>query len=427
MKRNYFYIQRVCLLIFLLVSQQVFSQKNYVQGYIIKNNSDTVSGFIDYKNWGKNPDKINFKRTINGFLESVYPSDILEFGVQNEVYVSGIIETEVTSIVQIDQFSTESKMEKKIDTAFLQVLVRGEKSLFLYNNSDGRKNYYIEKPEGFELLFYKKHIVKKYHEITQEYGERAITENNRYLGQLSIYLSDCEQISNTLANTSYNENSLIKLYEEYYKCSSLSSSFQKKKEKLIPEIGVLAGISRTSLEINHLYPSIEENNVSMDFSSGIFLDLILPRNHGKLSLTNEVIFTTYTVSGSYRDFTNENNYRIISTEIGLSYIKINNMFRLKYPIGKFFLFLNGGISNGFLVKERNYEKIESKFFFVDKTTEGKAFDEVNKYENEWIFGTGLRYNNVSFEARYEFANGMSEIPIMSSKIKRTYLLIGYRF
>ena len=38
-----------------------FSQTNYQKGFIVSNSGDTTRGFINYKEWGKNPEHISFK------------------------------------------------------------------------------------------------------------------------------------------------------------------------------------------------------------------------------------------------------------------------------------------------------------------------------------------------------------------------------
>ena len=46
------------LLIGILSFQIGFSQENYILGYVIRNNSDTLFGLVDYRDWANNPDKI---------------------------------------------------------------------------------------------------------------------------------------------------------------------------------------------------------------------------------------------------------------------------------------------------------------------------------------------------------------------------------
>lgn len=410
------------LLIVLLTYQLAFSQENYIPGYVIKNSNDTVFGFVDYRNWEKNPVMVKFKKNIEDAPISFNPIDITEFMVDGEIYVSGIINTEISPI-QTDKLIDAPQINITVDTTFLQTLFRGKKSLYYYKNSDGRENFYIKQDTGFDLLIYKRYL-------KQQDSKRVITENRKYLGQLTLYLNDCETINSRLENTSYNQKSLIKLFQYYYKCSPSDISFQKGIEKIHTEIGVLAGFSLTSLKFSSdafAYLVEAGYDPSINFSSGIFFDFILPRNQRKWSINNEILFSTYKVSGSYEEYVSENRYSITTTEIGYSYLKINNLVRFKYPIGHIFLFLNGGISNGFVVNETNYKKRKSKFYTTDRVVEDLALDDTRKYEQGFILGTGIKYDRFSFEIRYEKGNGMSEYMALNSSTKRYYLLLGYRF
>jgi hypothetical protein len=404
------------LLIGILTFQLAFSQENYIPGYVINNNADTLFGFVDYRNWEMNPDKIKFKTNIEDNPISYSPTDIIEFKVEGEIYVSGIINTEV-SPRQTDKLNYDAQVNLKVDTTFLQTLFRGEKSLYSYKNSYNRENFYIKQNTGFDLLVYKRYL-------KQQDGKRVLIENRKYLGQLTLYLSDCETINSKLENTSYKQKSLIKLFQYYYECSPSDISFQKEIEKFHTEIGVLAGVSLTSLKFRGDYFDYlveAEYNPSINFSAGIFFDIILPRNQGKWSINNEILFSTYKVTGSY-----ENNNVVTTTEIGYSYLKINNLVRFKYPIGNLFLFLNGGMSNGLAINETNYKKMESKSY-PGRGVEGLALNDTRKYEQGFILGTGVKYDRFSVEIRYEQGNAMSKSEALNSSATRYYFLLGYRF
>jgi hypothetical protein len=116
-------------LIGILTTQVAFSQENYLPGYVIKNDTDTLFGFVDYRNWEYNPDKIKFKTNLENKPISFNPNDITEFKVGHEIYLSGIINTEVSPIKR-DELTTDPQTSIKADTTFLQTLFRGKKSLY---------------------------------------------------------------------------------------------------------------------------------------------------------------------------------------------------------------------------------------------------------------------------------------------------------
>jgi hypothetical protein len=405
------------LLIGILTFQLAFSQENYIPGYVINNNADTLFGFVDYRNWEMNPDKIKFKTNIENNPISYSPTDIIEFNVEGEIYVSGIVDTEVSPL-QTDKLNHDPQINLKVDTAFLQTLFRGEKSLYSYKTSYNRENFYIKQNTGFDLLIYKRYLKR------QDRGISVIIENKKYVGQLILYLNDCETINSKIENTSYKQKSLIKLFQYYYKCSPSDIPFQKEIEKFHTEIGVLAGVSLTSLKFRgDVFTYLVEAgyNPSINLSAGIFFDIILPRNQGKWSINNEILFSSYKVTGRYED-----NNSVTTTEIGYSYLKINNLVRFKYPIGNLFLFLNVGMSNGLAINETNYKKVESKSY-PGRVVEGLALNDTRKYEQGFILGTGVKYDKFSIEIRYEQGNAMSKPAALNSSTKRYFVLLGYRF
>lgn len=103
------------------------------------------------------------------------------------------------------------------------------------------------------------------------------------------------------------------------------------------------------------------------------------------------------------------------------------MLRYEFSPAKTGLFLNGGISNGFMMNNKNYLKEVKDVFGVFKTSESTIFESFKKYEIGIIAGAGIQLKKISLEARYEATNGFSEYYFISSKINRVYLFIGFQF
>jgi hypothetical protein len=223
---------------------------------------------------------------------------------------------------------------------------------------------------------------------------------------------------------------LINLFQYYYECTPAHISFQKEVEKIRADFGLLAGVSLTSFKFNSIV-FIDLNNTeysfSTDFSGGLFLNLVFPRNNRKWSLNNELIFSSYKVKGKYEEIENENKYTITSTEVGYSYIKLNNLVCFRYPVKSVFLFLDGGFSNGFAISETNYKKVETKLYTTESIDEGLVLEDTRKYEQSYILGLGAGYKNFSFEIRYEKGNGMSKYRALNSRTNRYYCLFSYTF
>lgn len=414
-------LKQCVLLVAIFSSQLVISQENYLPGYVINNEKDTLYGFVDYRNWSVNPSQIMFKLEINDKPALLKPVDIIEFKVDKEIYVSGIINAEVSSL-QTDKLNENPQLEISVDTIFLQTLFEGPKSLYYYKSDSGRENFYVRKNDTFDLLVYKKYL-------KQQDSKSLIIENKKYIGQLILYFNEGENMNTKIKNTLYNQNSLISLFQYYYKSSLSEIRFQKNIEKIKIDFGLMGGLTLTSCEFNSLaFPYLvkADYNTSFNFSPGISVNLILPRNQGKWSINNEILFSKYKIHGSYTDFSDANNYSITTAEIGYSYLKLNNMIRFKYPIGVLSVFVNAGASNGIAIDETNYKKTESKFYSGSAETEELAIKDTRKYEQSIIFGAGLGYDRFSFEIRYENGNGMSEYSSLRSTTNRFYMLFRYR-
>lgn len=406
----------------LLISQTSFAQENFLPGYIISLKGDTLKGFIDYRNWDKNPNKIYFQNKLGSEKINYTPTNIKQFNVKDEIYVSAIVKAEV-SPVEIDALEFDSELKIKIDTTFLQTMFQGTKCLYYYKNHNGRENFYIKQDTTFDLLVYKKYVDK------QDDGN-AIRENGLFINQLSHYLQSCPSIQVKLADTKYSKKSLERLFSYYYDYTKFEKSFQKKTEKLAVEIGALAGISVTRLKfhgdafaylVNGNYPS------SSNFSTGLFLNIILPRTQRKWSINNELVFTSYKMNGYYNDYKNDNQYTLYYTKLGYSYLKMYNMLRFTLPIQSLFCYLNAGISNGIVVSESNYLKQEATFYTTKTIEESKALNDSRKHEQGYILGIGIKYKKYLLDIKYEKGNGMSENTALNSSTDTYYFLLGYRF
>jgi len=403
--------------------QSSFSQNNYKPGYIINKKGDTIQGFIDYKNWEKNPNFITFKYKLENKEKEYSPTDITEFMVQDEIFMSAVVKIEVSPIHTSDLQFDPSFKYKEVST-FLQAKVLGEKSLYYLNN--GKDNFYIKNDGEFFILKYKKYLEK-------QNDKNLIIKKENYLGQLLHYLGDCPSINSKIINVKYSQTSLEKLFLFYYDCVNSEIKYHKKTEKIAAKLGVLAGLSITSINFESestdafRYLTEVNFNKSTDFTAGLFFDVIFPRNHKRWSLYNELLFTTYNFKGQYDDVLDENRYKIYYTEIGYTYLKLNSMVRYTYPVGNLFIYLNAGISNGFAINEVNEVTRESKLFSDEEIRTWDAVKNARTYEQGFLIGSGFKLKRYSFEIRYESGNGMSDILVLKSTTDRIYIMFGYRF
>jgi len=402
--------------------QPSFSQKNFSPGYVINLNGDTIKGYVDYKNRNVNPDKIDFKLKTDEMPIKYSPEDIKEFGVRDEIYVSAIVETEVSSDdVDINDQDPEIKIE--VDRVFLQTLFKGDKNLYYYKSSFRKDNFYIKQDTIIELLIHKKYVMN-------DGNEHIVAENRKYAAQLAQYLNNCTDIISEIETTKYTSSSFENLFAHYYDCSQSDILYRKKIKKESIEKGVLFGASMSTLDFSGSgldYLIDTKFNFSTNVSTGVFVDLIMTGHQGRWSINNDLIFTALSISGQHKDIKAAENYIIYTTEFDLSYIKMHNLLRYCYPVGKVSLFANIGMSNGFILSESTYSRQEIRLYSSENTVEGKALDKIRKLEQGIVFGAGTKYNKLSFEIRYEGGTGISPYKYLGSSSKRYYFMLGYRF
>lgn len=399
----------------------VISQVNFQPALILTKTNDSIQGYIDYRNWDKNPLFISFKKSDTNDISVLSPKDILAFKVGGDFYISATVKTEGSSVIVGD---LDNKPNLKITEAvvFLLNIYDGPKSLFLYKRSDNIVNYYIKSDTAYNLLIYKKYMKVKE-------GINVITENKTFIGQLKIYLEDCQSIQSKLDKISYSQNDLIKIFNYYTKCTQPGMVREQKTNKIKAEFGLFTGLTLSTLKFKSIVIDyyIADYKPSMNFTGGVFCNLVLPRNLSKFSISNELQYTQYAFNTINEDYSNNLDYTNTTIDLQFAVIKLNTLLLYKYPIKKLYVCINAGIINGYNIAQKNQKKTERVFYNVHETKIDKALSDIRKHEQGYMFGMGAVYKKFSFETRFEKTNGMSPFSATKSSITRYNFLLGYQF
>lgn len=407
-----------------------YAQENFIPGYIISPGGDTTKGMINDRNWSGNPEKISF-RYSDGKEKEFGPYDIAGFGMSVDHYVSATVQTE-NSPYQTEKLNFIPELVLDTNTVFLYRMVQGPKELLHYKDKDGKDHFYFSTDTSYTLLIHKlflKELDKKDVSGYQSASQTRIIENKTYLGQLSLYFQDCPAIRKAIGLAGYDQTGLLKIFARYYKeCHGQAVQAVQRSTKI--DFGLVAGLTLNSLSF--------ENNNTFDFAktkygyqsnlaAGFLFDLRFRGNMQKWSLYNEILFAPYRVKGEYNNYINPERYTIITTDIGETYVKMNNMIRFNFPLGKVSVFINGGMSNGISIAHKNYIKREVKYYSTEYTEEGKAIESTDSYEMGLIYGLGTSYKKWAIEMRREHGDGMSSLAALKSKTTKYLFLVSYRF
>lgn len=155
-----------------------------------------------------------FKKDSSSGFEEFAPGDIKLYQLTDgKLYVSKQL---------------PSNYEGQNALVFLECLIQGKISLFMYNSSIGLQ-YFIETPND---VLHELHNTQK---TIVEHGTAYNTERREYVGELKYYLSDCPEIGPLIYKTRFDRRSLVDLIRNYQRktCdNNLSVAFDKNDDKL---------------------------------------------------------------------------------------------------------------------------------------------------------------------------------------------------
>lgn len=408
--------------ILLCLSQAIFCQVNFVKGYVISSNKDTLNGLIDYRNWDINPTKLYFKAIQNGNTKIYKPNDIIGFGVNREYYESAFVKMEMSSLNTTD-LTTKRELVFKVDSVFLETIIQGEKTLLAYKGTDVREQFYIKNRDSVELLIHKKYL-------TKTDVQNIVTKNNMYLNQLAVYLQDIPNLQEKLKNVEYSTKSLKELFSYYYQKTETSPQITKKTEKISFEFGFITGVTVFDIKFTgNNFPELINANFpkSINPMVGIFFDIVMPKNQKRWSLHNEVIYSSFKTNGQTSDYVDNDKFTNYNISFDNTYFKVMNLIRYKPLIGKFTIYINAGLSNGWGLSDKSMRTKRTKLFSMDRTEVGNVLEKSRNYEQGYLFGAGAKYKKIMVEIRNEKGNGMSEFINLASNTNRTSFLLGYQF
>jgi hypothetical protein len=171
---KYFYT-----LLFAALPYIIFAQTDYHEGYIIKNNGDTLKGFISRHDWVQNPKSINFKENMDDRQSVNFTAgSVKEFWVSGETYVTykGMISMDKNKFPDLP---LGLDTDKKTDTIFLRLVVKGKYLALFYHQDFLKTRFFIAdaNAQPVELEYY-----QYYDNVTQ------LAVKAYYKGQLLFYI-----------------------------------------------------------------------------------------------------------------------------------------------------------------------------------------------------------------------------------------------
>ncbi|MES2797018.1 MAG: hypothetical protein V4683_13695 [Bacteroidota bacterium] len=357
-------------LLLILTSATSFSQKNYVEGFIIlKNQKDTLKGKIDDQNWSINPTKVNFINIENTLLTYEIGS-LKSFGVKNqESYIIDKVDLDVTP-VQSSELLRENRLIIKKDTLLaLLVYLQSENSLLYFKDKQSKEHFFYKNDIQISELINQKFLLKR--------GDKFFEYNNKvYQKQLDSLFTTCTKTIQTNSIT-YDKNSIVDKFIEYNDCIGCNYScyFKKKDDNNILTIGFTTGINFEGKTLFHkdYFENVDLKNkyASPSFLVGINASIALKRNLNRNSILFETYYFNDNVQNQFKDY-----------NASFSYLNFTTLIRRQFGSYKsFYPFFGAGANIKFLLSSQ------------------KALFEVDKISPHLVLELGAKRGNILISTR----------------------------
>ncbi len=390
----------ILFLIAVFVTQMICSQSDFRKGFIVNLKRDSTFGYISYGEGTRNNHFCDFKLSQEGNKITYTPSEIFGYGFINDKYFE-------TKIIK-----NEDKISEPV---LLEVLVKGLVSLYKYENF-----FYIDKADTG--------LVKISNE-SLEYAENGIKMSRistKYIGMLTVYMSDCDEIKSKISRINFAEKDLTGLIEKYNRYKNASVKVYKEHKPWVHlNAGIMSGMLISSVKFN----SIEDYYVYLvaPFENskspliGFSLNIASPRINEFVSFQTDVIFSksNYYSYKKWVDMFQATNADYVS--ISVTQLKIPFGIRYSFPSGKFKPFVLIGLSTTFIMNSESDWKREvitrsvEPFAAVARNTiklrDGEAL-EIRTHQSGFWGGAGIERSlskniNGYIEFRYDKSKGLS--------------------
>ncbi|MFD2938614.1 outer membrane beta-barrel protein [Flavobacterium notoginsengisoli] len=402
----------IALILFLTLKS--YSQIGFEKGFIVTENNPKTECLIENMDWKNTPVNFRYRLSDTSPIINADIRSVKEFGItgQNKF---------IRAVVNIDR-STKNlqNMTKGKDPVFrqenlfLQVLMEGNASLYLYDDGTVRRFFYKTNSSEIKQLVYKTYFLND--------DTDQIAKNNYFREQLYLDLK-CDNIQqNEYESLSYTKNALIRIFTKYNKCTNSEFvDLEVKEKKDLFNLTLRPRYNNSSLSMNNsLFKGLDfDFGGKSTFGLGIEAEFILPFNKNRWSVI---------VEPTYQYYKGEQTIQSSQVVGGTLTGKVDYK-SIELPIGvRRYFFLNKNVqifANGSLVMDINNNSSASV-----TRNDGSELNKLDvKSGINFGFGLGAKFlDKFSAEVRYQTPRGLlAENPNWGSSYQTTSLIVGYSF
>src|SRR5688572_22302063 len=252
----------LCMML-LTFSFSLFSQEDFKEGYIVKNNRDTIRGYLKNDFEEKLSKEIIFK-TANGTEEIFGPGNIQSFGFNN----AGVFRI-VNYTDPMDNYNKK--------THFAKLLFEGTNILFSFIRNE-TLFFVIKVQEDTTFLLY--------NDVTSASGQ--VLDKGNYRGQLFYFGRQCENVRSRAEQTQFNESAVLSYFVALEKCIGGATTIYYTKTESEMHFYLFTG----GISLGDRY----------EITGQRIVRFILPSQSRKTSLNTGFVYLRNLSNDSYQDF-----------------------------------------------------------------------------------------------------------------------------
>lgn len=279
--------QFLAVSIVLMAAVCAFAQENYRAGLYVNNQSDTVKGFINYKEWVRNPASIKFKKTLElAKADELVTRQIKYFEVLNAAYERAYVSISQND-VNLDRRA--AALPVKNDSVLLELLQQGVVATLCRYRDDIKTRYYLKEGNG------------TYYELAYEVEDLATGPRIRHTYKAQLHAAAAREKKLTpklewqIKNANYGANALMAIVSAINGSDNKISTLKENRAATsVSAINIYVGAGLHKSDLVYTGGQDWSKSSSSSYSPYFTVGLNYQPNTlvGRFSLRGEVSFNT---------------------------------------------------------------------------------------------------------------------------------------
>jgi len=364
-------------------------QQNFLSGYIVTTQGDTVRGLIEYRQWNNSPSEVVFKEHIQGEAKTLRPKDLYYFYIEkpNELYRA--LSTDI--MMRPNKSGMQATNEKRRYTGFAHVLVLGEVSLYMVKVED-MPYYFLGFSDGrLQELILRRQLVGL------PSGAATYRDYPVYQDFLNSLETDCPALAGQAKKMRFSDKDFIAFVTKYNNCTSgTQAEVRPLGKKLAKRFGVVLTLGQEDYNFSVYYPDLDNGSLTT-YSLGLggAMMAYLPRGQGRWAYYFDVYYKRVRAENTARFFKAFAHYESQNT-FNFDLLKSTAQFRHTSVSGRVRPYLSGGVT----ATLTQFTKVTANYHNLN-TNERETQHYKLKNEFGYLFEGGIQVQNAEVGFRWE--------------------------